>query len=334
VSGAVATGRLTKEQAHELGLVPEGTVWDEESQTTMPLGMKIALDRFRKEADADWLLEQYDRQRNALDFFVSQRMKEAEYDKDGWPRPGKLGDYYMLPGYEKRALSKPGAEKLATFFRLRILQSRITHSIETPEYVSARVGVDLVDAHGRGAGSFEGAATSDELGFQTPAVRQKYGAIGEWVKVDGENLWKESKAPNYRAGLHDIASRARKRGFTGAVITAVGAHEVFDVMASTTPAGEAGLPEEDDRRLRTSKKPINGAARPLGPDAARGKDAVPGGLTHMPIGPNAGQPIVNIYDDELEALAKSCAANPETAAMAKQFEAVLAARKLAGTDGV
>ena len=254
---AVERGEMSKPDLH--------AVWDEESQSWLPLGEKMVLDRHRREGTPEALLEAYDARRQMVLRFVAEKLIEAEYAK-GYPIEGKLHHYYVVPGSTRKALTKTGGEMLADLFRFRRGESVVTSSIETPEYCSARVRCILLDQWGRQAGAHEAAASTAEAGFQAAGARRKYGAKGEWTPGErGRKEWDETSAPDYRAALNDVVARAGKRAFVGAVIVACAADEVFDLAASLGGEGQEQKDEDDGAVRRSARAPAPPArgARPL-----------------------------------------------------------------------
>ena len=232
---AVVHTRLTKEQAGQ-PLTP-GDVWSEDLQRFIPRGQQFAIDAEKREADPTFQLARYEERRSALLRFVGGKLREAEYDDRGYPLKGKMHDYYILPGYEKKTATKGCASKIADLLRLRVARKRVTDATFTADHGSARVCVELVDANGQPAGAHEAACSTAETGFQSPGVRCKYGAVWEYEK--GKPV-REVDPPDYRAAENDVVSRAGKRAFVGAVIVAASLEEVFDLEASTDAAGEEG----------------------------------------------------------------------------------------------
>ncbi len=228
VEAAVARGEIIPPTPH--------AVWDEGRQAFREMGQVVADARQARETEPAWLDAQYERHQQAVAEFIRTKLREAEYDEQGYPVRGKLNDFYQLPGYDKKTLTKAGSEKFGTRFRYRVLAAKTTHSIETPTYVSARVHVELVDAYGHPVGAFEAACSSAEAGFRTQTVQERYGAA---FRRQGDELV-TIQAPDYRAGLHDICARAKKRGYVGAIITALNLQDVFDVTSSTGAVGDEG----------------------------------------------------------------------------------------------
>lgn len=245
---AVERGELTRPALH--------AVWDVDSQSFLRLGEKIALDTQRRASDPDELLADFLRKRDLLLRFVAEHLSEAEYDDRGWPRKGRLNDYYLPEGAERWCLTKTGAEKLAGLFKYKRSGSRTAHLTETPDYVSATVHCTLMDAFRNPVGAYEAAASTAEAGFQRPEIREKYGAVGAWKGDRDDRHWTETQGPDYRAALNDVVARAGKRAFVGAVIVAVAADEVFEI-------GGVGddRRDEDDRRL--ARKPVTDQRSPI-----------------------------------------------------------------------
>lgn len=224
--------RLTREQAVAKGLVPRGHGWNEDEQRAEPIGTMALAEQLERPMDLQRNLDAFQRNRDTLMKFVRGYLTESDYDGKGYPVPGKVHDYYLVPGSQNKALTKLGAEKLAMLFRFGVGTTRLVASQETKEYASATVEVTLVDQYRREVGSAVSSCSSAEAGLQRAS--KKYG--GDW-----------------RAALNDIVARARKRAIVQAVIVATSADEVFvsgenDTTGSgdesAVPASRARFPEK------------------------------------------------------------------------------------------
>lgn len=269
----------------EAGPAPlPGMVWNEEIGDFIPLGQQFALDRAAKEADPAFALAQYDKRREMLLGFVASKLQECEYDKSGYPLKGKMHDYYILPGYDKKTATKQCASKVADLLRLRASSKRVTSATFTADHGSARVAVDLVNADGRPAGSHEAACSTAEAGFRSMGARKKYGA-----RYEGS---KEVEPPDYRAAENDIVSRAGKRAFVGAVIVAASLEEVFDIESSTDAAG--------DRDDAAGQAPAPQSAAPSRQSTGRTDGP------KMAFGENKGAPLASLESDALTRVRDWC----------------------------
>jgi len=248
---AVVHTRLTKEEAGASPVL--GEVWSEELQRFIPRGQQFALDRAKVEDDPAFMLAEYDKRREALLTFIDSKLTEAEYTGSGYPVKGAMHDFYRLPEYDLKTVTKGGASKVANLLRFRIGKKRVTFANFTADHGSARVMVELVDAEGRPVGAHEAACSTAEKGFQRPGVRCKYGAKWERDK-DGEYV-RELEPPDYRAAENDVVSRAGKRAFVGALIVAASLEEVFDLERSTDAAGEEGSETKPGTPAAEAKKP-------------------------------------------------------------------------------
>jgi hypothetical protein len=293
VTGPVEVGtRLTKAQAGEPPA--HGQVFDEEEQRWMPRGEKFAVDHYRHEQQPEVMLAQHDERRTMVLKFVAKKMQEAEYDEKGYLVEGRLHHFYVVPGSRRKALTKTGAEMLADLFRLRRAGSKVTHSVETAEYVSARVECTLVDSYGQPAGAHEAACSSAEAAFRAPFARKKYGAAGDWKGPKGRREWVESGPPDYRAALNDIVSKAGKRSYVGAVIVATATDEIFEIAA----AGE------DERGGQEGKQGERG-------QEAEPKKAEPEPVPAAPTLTFQGKPLSACTTAELENASKALAKMPD-----------------------
>lgn len=215
---------LAADEAQHAGLVPAGHVWDEHSQQPVPLGEAVLADRLARPMDLEANLKQFERNRSTLLRFMREYLVEAEYEGDRFkvPVPGKMHDFYQVPGSTTKALTKLGAEKLGHLFRYH--RGEVTPITEsTAEHVSATVTVVLVDHYGRRVGAASASCSTAEAGFQSVRARKKYGARFE-KNAKGET---EVSPPDYRAALNDIIARAGKRAFVQAMIVACASDEVF-----------------------------------------------------------------------------------------------------------
>jgi hypothetical protein len=244
----VAKQHLTKEQAGQP--LTLGDVWSEDLQRFIPLGQQVALDRERREADPAYQLTLYEKQRSAILNFVATKLTECEYDAKGYPLPGKMHDYYILPGYKAKTATKACVSKVLNLLRLRVAKRRVTNSNFTADHGSARVMVELVDSAGQPAGAYEAACSTAEAAFQSDGVRKKYGARYERVK--GE--YTEVSPPDFRAAENDIVARAGKRATTGATIVAASLEEIFDLESSTGAAGDETRDQDEQQHEEAPQK--------------------------------------------------------------------------------
>lgn len=227
---------ITAPDAQAAGLVPHGHVWDEQLQEAIPRGMAITAQRMDRHVDLAANLEAFQRNRQTLMRFVGEFLQESEYDEKGYPVPGRLHDFYKVPGSENKALTKLGGEKLAQLFRFGRASTKVVATQETKEYASATVEVTLADHYHRAVGSAVSSCSTAEPGFRSTRARQKYGARFK----DG----KETLAADFRAAMNDVVARASKRAFVQAIIVATSADEVFVSAESDTrePVGTQAAP--------------------------------------------------------------------------------------------
>lgn len=229
-------------------LLPHGHVSDGQGGS-VPRGEMILRDAMDKPLDLEKNLERFKRNRDVVLRFCAEVLQEAAYDKaTGDLIPGRLNDYYMVPGSVTKALTKKGSENLAQLFQyFKAATDTVSHT-ETAEYCSFIMRVTLMDKYGRLVGSGTGACSTAEKGFRTLRAQAKYGA---------EIVYEKDKDPvimrpaDYRAALHDLQSRAGKRAFVQAVIYATATDEIFHVAAEV--GGE-------DEPIRTAPAAASGAA--------------------------------------------------------------------------
>lgn len=232
MTSTVVTTRLTREEANDKGLIPNGHGWDEKHQRAVPIGSMVAHDTIERGVDLAQSLEAFVRNRDIVLRFIANQMDEAEYDKKGYPVPGKLHDFYKLPNYDKKALTKQGSEKLAQFARARRSATRSIERQCTKDFTMAVVQVELTDPFGQVMGSGESACTTAERGFSSDKVKAKYNG-------------------DYRAAMNDVLARAGKRAFVQAVIYATATDEIFDTAGDVEKAAEgSGITEEVEEGFR------------------------------------------------------------------------------------
>lgn len=254
-STSVVKQRMTKDEAQTAGVVPLGHVWDEQTQQPIPLGAAIEIAAQERAADPGVMMKAFDDTRTMILQFVREKMQAAEVDQKGYLVEGKLHHFYVVPSSTRKALTKTGAELLASLFRLQRSRSEVTNSVETAEYVSARVHCELVDRWGKAAGAHEGACSSAEPAFRSPGARKKYGAQGKWEGPQGDKEWVEKVGPDYRAALNDIVAKAGKRAFVGAVIVATATDEIFEVPQDDGSGGNEDEDHGQERSAETGHRP-------------------------------------------------------------------------------
>ena len=222
---------VTAAEAQATGLVPAGHVWDEELQQPIARGLAIASANLDKPLDLQRNLETYARNRQMVLRFMADQLTEAEYDEKGYPLPGKLGDYYKLPNYDKNQLTKIGAEKIGSLFRFFAGPIELVSQTKERDYCDATVSMTLVDQYHRVVGSAISACSTAESGFQGLGSKRKYG--GYYVKESRK--WVEKIPPDFRAALNDVTARARKRCLVQAIIVATCTDEIFEAARQDEP---------------------------------------------------------------------------------------------------
>jgi hypothetical protein len=232
--------RLTAQEATDQGLVAPGEAWDEASQRPLPRGELALVSAMERPADLQRQLEAFERNRKVILRFVGEQLQEAEYDTKGYLVPGKLHDYYLVPGSKTKALTKRGAENVAQVARFFKGETKLVDKTATKEYCDATVEVTLLDHFRRPVGSAVSACSTAERGFTNWKTQEKYGA--NYRKVEGD--FKQVSPPDYRAALNDLVAKAGKRAFVQAVIYAAALDEIFHVadedraQAKTEAGGE------------------------------------------------------------------------------------------------
>lgn len=282
---------LTREMAEAKGLVPKGHVWDEARQEALPLGMAIREESIARGEDLEERLKRYAKDRAMVLRFIAEQMHESEYFKEdcpqgkkGYPVPGRMGDYYRLPGFSKKVLTKQGSEKLMSFFNLRRARTQSVALECTKEFCRAVIRVELVDRWGMPAGSGEAACSSAETGIQ----RAK-------AKYNGD----------FRAAENDVASRAGKRATTQAVVYATATDEIFDASGELErKALSEGAADDEEPQPKL---------RRCFPDKIKAAE-----FKHL-----AGQPIDSAKDAELAAVVRACREAANADAVRPLLEACL-----------
>lgn len=224
--------RLTAAEAENQYGKQLGQVWNEDQQEFVPLGHALAIEQLDKPLDLAKNLQAFeDNRKTVIEFIQGKYFEEAKYVTEGKDRgaliPGQLGDYYQVPGSTQKALTKRGASKIKQLFRWARGGARRVDGQETKEYCSATIEIPIVDHLGRTVGAGLGSCNTAEKGFTSKAAINKYGGWCEWNKEKNEPEVK--RAPDYRAALHDIVSRATKRADVQATIVAGALEEIFTV---------------------------------------------------------------------------------------------------------
>ena len=278
-------------------LVDIGEVWDEATQKPIPRGQAIELARLEKPLDLEQNLQQYAVMRKQVLKFIGEQLVESEYNEKGYPVVGKLGDFYKLPNFDKKQLTKIGAEKISSFFRFFAGPITLVNQSKDKDYCDATVSIVLLDHFGRTVGSAISSCSTAEAGFQSVGAKRKYG--GFYQKENGR--WVEKTAPDFRAALNDVTARARKRALVQAVIVATCTDEIF----------EAAKEDEPERKQSTNDLPAK-----------------------MTIGKLKGTKLTEIDTDTLMTCAKWCREHDKHERLAEACELLVDQRRVTenGTD--
>ena len=270
---------LTREEAQDAGLIPKGHSWDVDRQVAVPIGAMVLSDRIEQGVDLSKSLSRMKTNHDLIRRMIADGMQEAEYKPDGYPVAGKMHDFYRLPNYDKKVLTKQGSEKLALFARLRRSRTQSTARECTKEFAMAVVQVDLVDPYGQPAGSGEAACTTAEVGFKRSAK-----------KYDGD----------FRAALNDVISRAGKRAFVQAVVYATATDEIFDTSAAPEKQAEAHGSTEEAYRLPESPKLGTNSGRIIKDMATADLTDLRNRMASKAKDVKTWQPVIDAIDEELE----------------------------------
>lgn len=231
---------------------------------SLAVDLRQNLDTFKKNRDV------------VLEFIRSEYFEEAEYDDKGNPIPGKLGDYYKVAGDpNQKALTKRGASKIKQLFRWHRGAARRVAGDESKEYCSSTVEVPILDQYGRSVGAGIGSCSTAEKRFQSIGSIKKYGGWADWPK--GAKQPTVTRAPDYRAALHDVTSIATKRADTQATIVAAALEEAF-----------TGTTEDEGRDEKLEER--EPAQFPGQPPVAR--------LPKGKFGKHAGKPVAEVQPTE------------------------------------
>jgi hypothetical protein len=180
---------------------------DMENSETTPPNNTLAI-KF-----SDNAVDEMRQQRKQFELFVKSQL----HDKV---------DFGVLPGTDKPALWKSGAEKLANLFQLG---SRIVHNEKTIDIEKnfAMFAITIEIFHlptGRSVAQCEGICNSQEKKYRE---RQNY----KWVKENGRNV-KIPDGPPAPTPIGDVMNTltkmAQKRAYVGAVIVATKASDFFN----------------------------------------------------------------------------------------------------------
>jgi hypothetical protein len=229
-SQAVVSTKLTAAQAEEKFGKKPGMVWDEDLQEFIALGQALMVEQMGRPVDLAKNLEQFKANRAVvLKFIRSEYFEEAKYDSKGDLVPGQLGDFYKVPGSDQKALTKRGSSKIKQLFRWSRGAARRVAGEESKEYCSSTIEVPIVDHLGRVVGAGIGSCNTAEKAFTSQNAIKKYGGWCEWKTENGKKQLVIERAPDYRAALHDVTSKATKRGDTQATIVAAALEELFTV---------------------------------------------------------------------------------------------------------
>lgn len=239
------TRRLTAAEAEDQYGKQMGQVWDEDQQTFIALGQSLALEQLDKPLDLAKNLQAFEANRKTvIQFIQSDYFEEAKYVTEGKDKgnliPGQLGDYYQVPGSTQKALTKRGASKIKQLFRWARGGARRVDGQETKEYCSATIEIPIVDHLGRTVGAGLGSCNTAEKGFTSKAAINKYGGWCTWDEA--KNQPEVKRAPDYRAALHDVVSRATKRADVQATIVAGALEEIFTVAREDEGDKDDGAP--------------------------------------------------------------------------------------------
>lgn len=251
--------RYTKEEAQLAGWIPPHHAWDEHLQEAIPVGMAIHRDRIREEAesgiDEEKALKAFAKTRDATLKFVASQLVEAEYYpethsdryKRGMPVPGKMHDYYRLPGYAAKVLTKQGSEKVAQFFGLKRVEASTTIVECTKESVIVTARVRFTNRWGDVAAASEGAASSAESSFRFAA-----GKYGQRKDRESKAVTEEA---DFRAALNDVTARAVKRASTAAIVFATATDDIFDTGTVERKAEASGIEDHGAARTEAPRFP-------------------------------------------------------------------------------
>ena len=176
-------------------------------------------------------LEQLQKRRKLLSEFIQSQMREAQFKDDQKSDYGE-GDYGVIPGTKKKALLKPGAEKLLQLFGLGVRVKLVDKDIDrfanfaiynySAEVYHLKTGVIVAQC--------EASANSQEVKYKERTVWRK-NEKGVRVSVKEETPITDI--------LNTLMKMAQKRAISGATITATAASDYFYPDLETAADAEA-----------------------------------------------------------------------------------------------
>jgi hypothetical protein len=169
-------------------------------------------------------VEQLKQQRETLAEFVRSQLREAQFSDDSRQDFGE-GDYGIIPGTKKKALLKPGAEKLLRLFGLGVrikltdkdvdLFANFAMFIYSAEVYSLKTGVTISQC--------EGSTNSQEKKYRERSVWRTTGKDSK-----GKPIRECVTEPTPVADiLNTLIKMAQKRAIVGATIMATAASDYF-----------------------------------------------------------------------------------------------------------
>ena len=203
--------------------------------------------------------ETFQRARQVLIQFIADNLVEATYDKGGYPE--QVNDYYVVPGSDKKALSRKGADSLSDLYKYKILHMDEVRSTVEKDYCSITYKCTL---HRSGVIVAERDATASSAEKAIQRSAKKYTLSGK-------------KDPDWRSAENDIRAKAQKRAFVQAVIHACNA---TDILAAADDPSSHHVEDAEFEDVTESPKPASNG----GPTVEQLKRATKL-LTHRSVSP-------------------------------------------------
>lgn len=192
--------------------------------------------------------KEFSDQYNRLVVFVKSKLIEGK-------------DYGLIPGTEKKVLHKPGAEKVAFLFQLKI-NPKCIEKVEDWDngFFFYKYRVELIHfGSEKFAGAAERSCNSKEKKYAFTTIAERFATDEQKQKAIGRKKNKKygtldlilAKTPYEAADqVNTIMAMAQKRAIVAAVVQATMASELFDADISEyeEEAPNKSVPKEDDLR--------------------------------------------------------------------------------------
>jgi len=223
----------------ELTGVEVATV-DQDPKNRQPMMPGQATDLDERYSQMAMTPETFQRSRQVLIQFIADNLVEATYDKNGYPI--QVNDYYVVPGSDKKALSRKGADSLSDLYKYKILHMDEVRSTVEKDFCSITYKCAL---HRSGVIVAERDATASSAEKAMQRSAKKYTLSGK-------------KEPDWRSAENDIRAKAQKRAFVQAVIHACNASDILAAADDPSSHGVEDVEYEDVTDRPDPKPESNG----------------------------------------------------------------------------